>query len=198
MSEEAEKPADGHAAAPKKGKMGLIIGIVVAVVTLVGGSVAGAVLGPKLLGGGGGDDSEEAESGSHEKPSKSEKSHKSEKGEKSEKKEGKGEEGEGEGKMVTYDIPSVVVDLRDGDNRIRHLKIGLTAELGEHAPMEEFKMFVPRGREAAITYLRSLSFEEVSDAQHFQEIKDELAKRVTEAMGEEHVHRMVLTDFVVQ
>jgi flagellar basal body-associated protein FliL len=191
MSEEGEKPAD--APAPKKGKMGLIIGIVVAAVTLVGGSVAGAVLGPKLLG-----SSEESEpSGKHEKSEKSEKSHKAEKksehGEKSE-----GDDAEGAGKIATYDIPSVVVDLRDGDGRIRHLKVGLTAEIGEHTPMEEFKLLVPRAREAAITFLRSLSFEEVSDPQHFVAIKDELAKRVTESLGEERVHRMVLTDFVVQ
>lgn len=168
--------------------MGLIIGIVIAVVTLVGGSVAGAVLGPKLLGG-----SDDADSsGKHDK---SEKSRKSESG------SGHGEKGDDAkrlGKLVTYEIPSVVVDLRDGDNRIRHLKVGLSAELGEHTPMEEFKLTMPRAREAAITFLRSLTFEEVSDPQHFTAIKDELGKRIIEALGEEHVHRVVLTDFVVQ
>jgi flagellar basal body-associated protein FliL len=186
MSEEAEKPAD--AAAPKKSKLGLIIGIVIAAVTLVGGSVAGAVLGPKLLGG-------EEDSGDH---GKSEKSHKSEKSEK------KGSHGDDDGEratpehIVTVDIPSVVVDLRDGDGRIRHLKVGLTAELGDKVPAEEFKLFIPRGREAALTFLRSLPFEEVADPQHFLAIKDELAKRVSEAVGEERVHRMMLTDFVLQ
>ena len=191
MSEEAEKPAE--AAAPKKGKMGLIIGIVIAVVTLVGGSVAGAVLGPKLLGG-----SEEHEA---EKPSKSEKSskgHKSEKSEKSEKHE-KGGEGEGGPEKITsVDMPAVVVDLRDADGRIRHLKVGLTAELAEQVTPEEFKLYLPRGREALLTYLRSLSFEDVSNSQQFLAIKDELCKRVTEAVGEELVHRMMLTDFVLQ
>jgi flagellar basal body-associated protein FliL len=186
MSEEAEKPAE--AAAPKKGKLGLIIGIVIAAVTLVGGSVAGAVLGPKLLGA-------EEDSGDH---GKSEKSHKSDK---SEKKSAHGSE-DGEGAtpehIVTADIPSVVVDLRDNDGRIRHLKVGLTAELGDQVSAEEFKLRIPRGREAALTFLRSLPFEDVSDPQHFVAIKDELAKRVTEAVGEERVHRMMLTDFVLQ
>jgi len=186
MSEEAAKPAE--AAAPKKGKMGLIIGIVIAVVTLVGGSVAGAVLGPKLLGG-----SEEPEdaAGGHAKSEKSEKSHKSDK---SEKKDG----AEGPEHIVNADIPSVVVDLRDSDGRIRHLKVGLTAELGDKVTTEEFKLVIPRAREATLTYLRSLAFEEVSDPQHFTAIKDELAKRVIEAVGEEKVHRLMLTDFVVQ
>ena len=189
MSEEAEKTAE--AAAPKKGKVGLIIGIVIAVVTLVGGSVAGAVLGPKLLGG-----SEEHE---EEKPSKSEKSSKGHKSEKSEKHEKGGAEGEGGPEKITaVDVPAVVVDLRDSDGRIRHLKVGLTAELAEQVTPEEFKLYLPRGREALLTYLRSLSFEDVSNSQHFLAIKDELCKRVTEAVGEELVHRMMLTDFVLQ
>lgn len=190
MSEEAEKPAD--AAAPKKSKLGLIIGVVVAAVTLVGGSVAGAVLGPKLLG------SEEKEDDSGE-PAKPEKSHKSEK--KSEKKGSHGEsggEGEAPEKIITADITPVVVDLRDTEGRIRHLKVGLTAELGDKVPAEEFKLVMPRGREAALVFLRSLPFEEVADPQHFIAIKDELCKRVTEAVGEELVHRMLLTDFVLQ
>jgi flagellar basal body-associated protein FliL len=188
MSEEADKPAE--AAAPKKGKMGLIIGIVIAVVTLVGGSVAGAVLGPKLLGG-----SEEPE----EKPSKTEKSSKGHKPEKSEKGEKGGHEGgEGPEKITSVDVPAVVVDLRDMDGRIRHLKVGLTAELAEQVTPEEFKLYLPRGREAMLTYLRSLSFEDVSNSQQFIAIKDELCKRVTEAVGEELVHRMMLTDFVLQ
>lgn len=188
MSEEPEKPAE--APAPKKGKLGLIIGIVIAGVTLVGGSVAGAVLGPKLLGA-------EEDSGDH---GKSEKSHKSEKSEKGEKKSSHDDDGEGATPehIITADIPAVVVDLRDTDGRIRHLKVGLTAELGDKVAAEEFKLFIPRGREAALTFLRSLPFEEVADPQHFVAIKDELAKRVTEAVGEERVHRMMLTDFVLQ
>jgi flagellar basal body-associated protein FliL len=190
MSEEAEKPADA-AAAPKKSKMGLIIGIVIAAVTLVGGSVAGAVLGPKLLGG----------SEDHGE-SKSDEGHgKSSKGGKSEKKKSHGkddDEGAAPEHIITVDVPAVVVDLRDTDGRIRHLKVGLTAELADKVTPEAFKLVIPRGREAALTYLRSLTFEEVADSQHFIAIKDELSKRFTEAVGEDRVHRMMLTDFVLQ
>jgi flagellar protein FliL len=192
MSDETDKPAG--AAAPKKSKVGLIIGVALALVTLVGGSVAGAMLGPKLLGG----SEEHAEAGSseagHGKSEKGEKSHKSEKSEK------KGSHGEAEGAehIVNAEMPSVVVDLRDADNRIRHLKVGLTAELADGATMEDFKLVIPRGREAALTFLRTLAFEDVADPQHFIAIKDELSKRVTEAVGEERVRRMMLTDFVIQ
>jgi|SRR5688572_16070498 len=198
MSDEAEKAPED--VLPKKGKAGLIIGIVIAAVTLVGGSVAGAVLGPKLLGGS--EEHEEEEEEEH-KPAKSEKSHKSEKKEKGHGKEKeKEDEGEGHGEgpehIVSVDIPSVVVDLLDNQGRIRHLKVGLTAELADKVPAEEFRLFIPRGREAALIFMRSLSFEQVADPSHFIAVKDELAKRVTEAVGEERVHRMMLTDFVLQ
>lgn len=170
----------------------MIVGIVIGLVTLVGGSVAGAVLGPKLLGG-----SEEQEE--EEKPAKGARSHKSDKKEKAGE---DGDEAHGSSKgpehIVTVDIPSVVVDLLDNQGRIRHLKVGLTAELADKVPAEEFRLFIPRGREAALTFLRSLVFEQVADPSHFIGIKDELAKRVSAAVGEERVHRMMLTDFVVQ
>jgi len=198
MSDEAEKAPED--VLPKKGKAGLIIGIVIAVVTLVGGSVAGAVLGPKLLGGGSEEHEEEEEEEEH-KPAKSEKSHKSEKKEKGHGKE-KADEGEGHGEgpehIVSADIPSVVVDLLDNQGRIRHLKVGLTAELADKVPAEEFRLYIPRGREAALIFMRSLTFEQVADPTHFIAVKDELSKRVTEAVGEERVHRMMLTDFVLQ
>jgi flagellar basal body-associated protein FliL len=198
MSEEAEKPADA-AAAPKKSKKGLVIGIVIALVTLVGGSVAGAVLGPKLLGGSAPEAEEGGAEEGHAKSQKSEKSEKSHKSQKSEKKSSHGEEGaEGPEKIINADIAPVVVDLRDAEGRIRHLKVGMTAELAEQVSAEDFKLVVPRGREAALTYLRSLTFEDVADPQHFIAIKDELSKRVTEAVGEDRVHRMMLTDFVLQ
>jgi flagellar basal body-associated protein FliL len=195
MSDEAEKAPED--VLPKKGKAGLIIGIVIAAVTLVGGSVAGAVLGPKLLGG----SDEHAEEEEEEKPATSEKSHKSDKKEKHGKEkadEGEGHGSEGPEHIVSVDIPSVVVDLLDNQGRIRHLKVGLTTELADKVPAEEFRLYIPRGREAALIFMRSLTFEQVADPSHFIAIKDELAKRVTEAVGEERVHRMMLTDFVLQ
>jgi flagellar protein FliL len=185
MAEDSAKTAE---AAPKKSKMGLVIGIVIALITLIGGSVAGAVLGPKLLGG-----SEE-----HEAPAKA--------GAKGHKAAAEGHKGAAEGheaggspeKITSVDMPPIVVDLRDGEGRIRHLKVGLTAELGETVTTEDFKLVIPRGREATLGYLRSLTFEEVSDPKQFAVIKDELAKRVIEAVGEERVHRLLLTDFVLQ
>jgi flagellar basal body-associated protein FliL len=189
MSEEAEKAA---APAAKKSKTGLIIGIVIALVTLVGGSVAGAVLGPKLLGGS--DDHEAA--AEDEGDGESEGAHESG-GHEAKPKPKKGKKGHDE-KIVSVDINPIVVDLRDGDGRIRHLKVGLAAELAETANVEEFKLMSPRGREATLSYLRSLTFEEVADPARYTSIKDEISKRMIEAIGTDKVQRILLVDFVLQ
>jgi flagellar basal body-associated protein FliL len=182
MSEEGvEKSAE---AAPKKSKTGLIIGISIAMVTLVGGSVAGAVLGPRLLG-----TAPAAAEGKSEGKSEGKGEGKS---------EGKGKAGAEKEKIVSMEIPALVVDLRDADGRIRHLKVGMAAELSEGVTAEDFKLFVPRGREAILNYLRSLTFEDVSDPTKYQSVRDELTKRMTDAVGAEHVQRMMLVDFVLQ
>lgn len=186
MSEETPAVA---APVPKKSKTGLIIGIVIAMVTLVGGSVAGAVLGPKLLGSPD-DSADEGESApAHE--GKSEDEGKSSHG-------GKGKKGKEGEKIVSVDIPPIVVDLRDGDGRLRHLKVGMAAELAETGNAEEFKLVSPRGREATLTYLRSLTFEEVADPAKYASIKEEISKRMIEALGADKVHRILLVDFVLQ
>ena len=176
MSEETDQAA---APAAKKSKTGLIVGIVIALVTLVGGSVAGAVLGPQLLGGAESHEAPAAAGKGHEAPS--------------------GHEGAAPAeKIISVDIPPIVVDLRDADGRIRHLKVGLAAELAETVKMEEFKLLSPRGREATLSYLRSLTFEEVADPARYAGIKDEISKRMIEAIGAARIQRILLVDFVLQ
>jgi flagellar FliL protein len=188
----SDAPETAAAAPAKKGKGGLIIAIVIAVVTLIGGSVAGAILGPKLLGGG-------QKAATHGEDAHGESEGESEHGES---KSG-GEHGESSGgghpeKITSVAFPAVVVDLRDQDERIRHLKVGISAEVPETTPEDEFKLYMPRGREAILTYLRSLNYEEVSDPTRYEAIKDELSKRVTEAVGPKRVKRVLLVEFVSQ
>jgi flagellar basal body-associated protein FliL len=187
----SDTPETAAAVPAKKGKGGLIIAIAIAVVTLIGGSVAGAVLGPKLLGGGP-PKAAPAEEGEGE----AEAAH----GEEKEKEKGHGETSGGGHleKITSVAFPAVVVDLRDQDERIRHLKVAINAEIPDTTAEEEFKLYMPRGREAILTYLRSLNYEEVSDPKQYETIKEELSKRVIEAVGPKRVKRVLLVEFVSQ
>jgi flagellar basal body-associated protein FliL len=87
----------------------------------------------------------------------------------------------------------VTVDAPHPTSQGRH---GRRAD--ETVNVEEFKLLSPRGREATLSYLRSLTFEEVSDPAKYASIKDEISKRMIESIGADKVHRILLVDFVLQ
>lgn len=191
----ADDKAAADASAPeKKSKLGMIIGILIAIITLIGGSVAGAILGPQLMGAPAASAEEEDE---EEGGGESEAVDSSEKAAANKPKAPDAPPGAPK-EIISVALPPVIVDLRDEDGRTRHLKVGLSAELMDETMTEEFPLVIPRGREAALGYLRSLTFEEIADPKKYNEIKETLSTRVIEALGKHRVYRILLTEFVAQ
>lgn len=198
MSEEASEPKPVE---KKKGK-GKLVGILVALALILGAGAAGAVLAPKYLGGGDksahkpaeGEDEAGAEEGSAEKGDEAEASDhedKAEEGEKKPKKEA-GDVHEIQG------LEAIVVDTRSADGNLRHIKVGLSIELMEGTKEAEFKVYVPRAREAAIAYFRTRDFEQLSDPKNFTQVVKDLNKEIILAVGKKRAKRIVVTDFVAQ
>ena len=180
MSE--EKPA----AAPKKGGSKVIV-IALTAILVAGAAVAGTMFGPKMLG------AKSAEAHEDEAPAKSSKG-------KSKSKKHEAEEEDVEPTAVSNFQP-IVVDVHDNEGVIHHLKVGLTVESGmENAKEAEeaLKHFQPRGREAAIAFLRSREWDEITSSKMFETLKKDLSEKVIESMGEERVSRVLVTDFVAQ
>jgi len=100
--------------------------------------------------------------------------------------------------MGVVDFASIVVDIHSADGTSHHLRVSLAAEVPPEAPKEDVENLMPRGREAAIGFLRALTYEEATSPGSFEKIKTELAKRIMEAIGEKRVAAIILTDFVVQ
>lgn len=173
----------------KKSKKGLVIGIAVGVVVLAAGVGGGLMFGPKLFGG---QAAAEANEG-HEASGKGQKGSVEGKHAESDPKGGQAPE-----KIISSKFEPIIVDLRDAEGTLRHLKVGLAAELPESVPEEEFKLLQPRGREAAIAYLRTLSFDKATDPKRYPKVKKELSQAVTKAIGKEHVRRLLVVDFVAQ
>jgi flagellar basal body-associated protein FliL len=169
------------ASGEKKSKKGLFIAV--GVVVLVAGVGGGLLFGPKLLGA---PPAAEANEGHG-------KSDKGEKGEKGGKKEGEPTE-----KLISSKFEAIIVDLRDNEGTLRHLKVGLSAELSEALTEEEFKLLQPRGREAAIAYLRTLTFDQATDPKRYPKVKKDLSKKVLAALDSEHIHRLLIVDYVAQ
>jgi flagellar basal body-associated protein FliL len=92
----------------------------------------------------------------------------------------------------------IVVDVKNKRGEMHHMRVGITVELGEKVSKEEFERFQPRGRESAISYLRSKTFEELTEPTEFESITKQLNERVIHAMGERRCSRVVVTDYVAQ
>ena len=169
MADEEDKPAEAKEGSGGSSNKGLVVVVLVAAVVLGGGAAAaGAVVAMRMGAPAAAAPAEEKEHKPH----------------------------------AVVELSPIVVDIRSTDGATHHLKVALSAEVpaggeGEGAK-EEMAMVMPRGREAAIAYLRSLTYEEVTSPGAFEKIKGELSKRIIEALGEKHVVGVLVTDFVTQ
>ncbi len=172
MADEADKKKD-------KPRSKRWIGILVASVLVAGTGAAGAVLWPRFMG------------------------HPAEKDPNAEDDGGTGEEAAADedsedSKIFTANVDPIVVDVRDADKTLHHLKLGFSLELTKNVPKEELAALIPRGRQAAIILIRSMTFEELVDSKKFPQIARELNERIVSAMGKKIVKRVLITDFVAQ
>jgi flagellar basal body-associated protein FliL len=92
----------------------------------------------------------------------------------------------------------IIVDVRDQESETRHMKVGLTVELVATVTKDQFEKLTPRGREAAIAYLRTRRFEELTEPSQFAQITKGLSNQVVKAMGKKYAYRVVITDYVAQ
>ncbi len=184
-----EKKEEAPPAAGKgKSKLLAIVGLLVVVgVSSVAGAALSPIIGPRVAGA--------------PAPPKPPKAHAppKEDGDPAEE-EDEGDEAE-KGKKESHGLTSLeaaVVDLRDSTGETHHLKIAIAIEVKAEIPEEEVKVFVMRAKDAEITYLRTLSYEEVTDHAKFEQIRKELSIRVLKVFGKKHGKKMLITEYVVQ
>ena len=188
MSSDSENASEPKA--PKKSRLGLVLATVVVVVLVTGAAVAGTMFGPVLLGhkqakedvadqadDTGDDDASPPDTADKKKKGKSEK---------------EGTVGE------SVEMAPILVDARAKDGELHHLKVVLAIEIAEGTPKEEFMRYSPRGREAAVAYLRSQGFDDLASPEHYTNIRSELAREFTAAVGAKRVARVMITYYVAQ
>jgi flagellar basal body-associated protein FliL len=190
-----------HGQAPvekKKGK-GPLIGIIVAAVLVVGAGAAGAVMGPRFFAkpvptktADGEAESEDDKASAEDKSADEAKAD-----EQSDEEHVEHKSASGEVKEIT-NLVAIVVDTRSADGQVRHLKIALSIEHPDTMKEAEFKAYVPRAREAAIWYLRTHDFEELSSPKNFDKLRKDLNDNIINAVGKKRARRVLITDFVAQ
>jgi flagellar basal body-associated protein FliL len=181
----------------KKGK-GPLIGIIVAFVLVVGAGAAGAVMGPKFFAKPVPTKPADGEAESEDDKASAEDKAAEEKGEEpADEEHVEKKSAAGEVKEIT-NLAAIVVDTRSQDGQVRHLKIALSIEHPDTMKEAEFKAYVPRAREAAIWYLRTHDFEELSSPKNFDKLRKDLNDNIINAVGKKRARRVLITDFVAQ
>ena len=92
----------------------------------------------------------------------------------------------------------IVVDVKSKRGEMHHMRVGITVEMADKVTKEDFERYQPRGREAAIGYLRSKNFDELTEPAEFENVTRQLNEVITRAMGEKRCARVVITDYVAQ
>jgi flagellar basal body-associated protein FliL len=184
MSDHEEAAAEPKA--PKKSRLGLVLATVVVVVLVTGAAVAGTLFGPALLG------------------------HKQLKADSAEQADDEGDDdaapeptnkkkGEDDGKIgESVEMNPILVDARAKDGELHHLKVVLAIEIAEGTPKDEFMRYSPRGREAAVAFLRSQGFDDLASPEKYNGIRAELGKVFSDAVGHKRVARVMVIDYVAQ
>ena len=158
---EAEDSEESHSTpkAPKKSRLGLVLAIVAVTVLVTGAAVAGTVFGPALLGRGKADQELDAAAKGKAKSK-----------DKDEKDKGKEAETVGE----TVELSPIMVDARAEDGNLHHIKVVIAVEISEGTKKDEFMRYAPRGREAAVGFLRSESFDKLVAPANYADVRVEL------------------------
>jgi flagellar basal body-associated protein FliL len=172
MSQPESKPADAKdakpAAAPaKKGGAGLVLAIVLPAIFAAGASYAAARAGSK-----GGAPAHAAPAPEHH--------HK-----------------EAKPPGPTVPLEPFLVTLADTNRKPHAMKVTLAVEFEHGTKEESLKTFTPRMRDALLTHLRTIPYEDVVDAERMEKIKKDLLEACQKA-GARDAERILVTDLVVQ
>ena len=99
--------------------------------------------------------------------------------------------------------PPLVVDVPDERGGSRHVKLVITLETVNEQLEAELSAFAPRGRQAALGFVRAQSYENLTDPSKFESLQKKMTEVVRASVGksskgEERVSQVLITDLVAQ
>jgi flagellar FliL protein len=189
--EASEDTGAAAEAAPKSGKMKLLVlGGVGLGAVVIGLAVALFVVKPMLSDSSGGHTEEAYSEQSHDS-SDEDAGHDASASKKTKKEHGK------EGEALIYAIKDIVVNPA-GTGGSRFLSVSFGFELDSPHLEEEFATKEPAVRDALITILSSKTVAQLTDAKQKEIVRYQIRKRVSTLMGTEELIGVYFTDFVLQ
>lgn len=97
----------------------------------------------------------------------------------------------------TYALNPFVLNVQDKDGAAHPAKLTFAIELKHGVAPESFEVFVPRVRDTYLTYLRTMTFEEMRDGKSKVKLTEDLLA-ATHKLGAEDASQVLVQDFVIQ
>jgi flagellar basal body-associated protein FliL len=99
----------------------------------------------------------------------------------------------------TLPLEPFLLTVPDGSKKAHAMKVTIAVEFDPAGAKGEegFKSLVPRIRDSALSYLRTLTYEEVLDPTAGDKMRSDLLERA-QTSGAPGAQRVLITDFVVQ
>ncbi|NOU34170.1 MAG: flagellar basal body-associated FliL family protein [Polyangiaceae bacterium] len=97
----------------------------------------------------------------------------------------------------TLSLEPFIINPTDKAGKYHAAKLTIAIEFTATTKEESLKPLIPRMRDAILSFLRTLNFEEVADQAHLDKARKELLEKLMDA-GVNGVKRVLLTDLVVQ
>lgn len=105
----------------------------------------------------------------------------------------------------TLSLEPFLLSVMDAQKKPHPMKLTVAVEFsekaggggGEHGGGGDVKVYMPRIRDVVLTFLRSMSYEQITDPSHFDTMRKELLEKCKD-VGAEGATKVLVTDFVIQ
>jgi flagellar basal body-associated protein FliL len=97
----------------------------------------------------------------------------------------------------TVNLDPFLLVTSDTEKKAHAMKVTLAVEFGEGVKEDALKNFTPRIRDAALSYLRTVSYEDAIDATKADKLREDLLEKF-QKVGASEAERVLVTDLVVQ
>ena len=97
-----------------------------------------------------------------------------------------------------YNVPTMTVNLSSTERRAHYLRIDIALELKDHDSAARINPVLPRVMDAFQTYLRELRTSDLEGSAAIYRLKEELLRRVNDAVYPVEIERVLFKEILVQ
>ncbi len=99
---------------------------------------------------------------------------------------------------VFFDLPELLVNLNSTGRRTNFLKISISLELENQSDVEQLELLLPRIIDSFQVYLRELRVNDLRGSAGIYRLREDLLRRVSEAVRPVKVHDVLFKEILVQ